>query len=110
MKLDIKTVGLIVSILLGIITTEATLLWLCNKDKDALILNKQALSLSNLNLLDSIKDQNIKIENMRIDYEDRIRVYEESIPFVIPTDGVDIKRSNCEDVSNILNNIRNIDF
>ena len=92
------------SVTAGIIVTLVILLSFCGSAKDALI--KEVSDLES-----SIDIQNQTIEDQRIDYEKRLKVYETAVPrtVYIPAD-VNMTRGNCDDVENLIDGIRNITF
>lgn len=96
--------AIIGSIAGGVIATLSILLVLCNNTKDGLIQD-------NSDLEAALKLQNKEIEDQRIDYEKKLKEYETTEPrtVYIPRD-VNMTRGNCNDIENLIDGIRGIDF
>ena len=102
---------IIASLVAGSFITLLFLLSQCNNKNLELTAEKKELETEKSNLLLSIKKQNEEIEKIVIDYESRLRDYENAKPrtIYVPAD-VNMTRGNCKDVKNLISGIRNISF
>jgi len=85
------------SVAVGIVTTLVILLSLCGSAKDTLV--------------KKVSDLEASIEAQRIDYDKRLKTYKNKPPrtVYIPMD-VNMTRGNCDDVKNLIDGIRSINF
>lgn len=99
-----------ISLALGII---GTLSWKLNTALDKIVTLTEDLATcntSNRNLTDSIIKQNTAIDKLKADKK-KLDDYINSTPVhILVPDDINMTRSNCEDVSNLINFLRTSDL
>jgi len=107
----VKLKLIIGSLLAGSILTLLYLLNSCYNNVYDLKEDKRQLETQKQDLIKAIERQNKEIEFITVEYEKRLLEYDDLEPrtIYIPAD-INMTRGNCNDVKNIIDVIRNIDF
>ena len=76
-------------------------------EKNTLINDLAICKSSKVNLEDSILKQNKELDNIKVDYDNKIKEYNKKLqtPRVIIKE---VKSNECEDIKSILNDVRNL--